>query len=112
VLDGFPRTLAQAEQAYERAKVSGQVADAVVYLDVPDDVARTRLAGRNTGRSDDSDGEVIDNRLEVFHRQTRPLLDYYRGRGILVTVDATRPPDEVSTAMLDGIAAVAARTVD
>src|SRR6476659_2638598 len=63
VLDGIPRTLAQAERAYELAQPAGLVADAVVYLDVPDDVARERLAGRaESGRNDDADAAVIERR--------------------------------------------------
>jgi adenylate kinase len=102
VLDGIPRTLAQAERAYELAKPAGLLADAVIYLDVPDAVARERLAGRAaTGRVDDADPAVIERRLQVFHADTRPLLDFYRERGILRTVDAVQPVDAVSTAILE-----------
>jgi adenylate kinase len=102
VLDGIPRTLAQAERAYALAKQAGLVADAVVYLDVPDDVARERLAARaETGRVDDADPAVIERRLQVFHADTRPLLDFYRERGILMTVDAVQPVGAVSEAILD-----------
>jgi adenylate kinase len=104
ILDGFPRSLSQAEQAYELAKPAGLTADAVVYFDVPDDVARERLASRATeGRVDDADPAVIAKRLEVFHRDTEPLLDFYRARGILVTIDATPPPDDVTAAMLGAL---------
>jgi adenylate kinase len=106
VLDGFPRTLAQAERAYALAAPAGVTADAVVYLAVPDDIARERLVARAAaGRADDSDPSVIDRRLTVFHEQTEPLLDFYRDRGILVTVDATPPPDEVTRSMLAAVAA-------
>jgi adenylate kinase len=102
VLDGIPRTLAQAERAYALAKPAGLLADAVVYLDVPDDVARERLAGRaETGRDDDADPAVIERRLQVFHADTGPLLDFYRGRGILRTVDAVQPVEAVSAAILE-----------
>ena len=104
VLDGFPRTLDQAERAYELATPAGVTADAVVYLAVPDDVARARLLGRDEGRADDADPEVIERRLRVFHEQTEPLLDFYRGRGILVTVDAVPPPEQVTAAMLAALA--------
>ena len=100
VLDGFPRTLEQAERAYELATPAGVTADAVVYLAVPDDVARERLLQRDEGRADDADPDVIERRLRVFHDETEPLLDFYRGRGILVTVDAVPPPDQVTEAML------------
>lgn len=104
VLDGFPRSLSQAEQAYERAQPAGVTADAVVYLDVPDVIARERIVARAVGgRIDDSSSAVIENRLRVFHEQTQPLLDFYRDRGILVPIDATPPAGEVTTAMLDAV---------
>ena len=106
VLDGIPRTLAQAERAYALAEPAGLVADAVIYLDVPDDVARERLAGRaGTGRADDADPAVIERRLQVFHADTRPLLDFYRERGILVEVDAVQEVGAVSTTILDMLTA-------
>ena len=108
VLDGFPRTLAQAERAYELAGPADVTADAVVYLAVPDDVVRERLAARAVdGRTDDADPKVIERRLRVFHDETGPLLDFYRNRGILVTVDATPPPDEVTAAMLEAVTSLA-----
>jgi adenylate kinase len=104
VLDGFPRTLAQAERAYELAGPADVTADAVVYLAVRDDVVRERLAARAAGgRIDDADADVVERRLQVFHDETGPLLDFYRDRGILVTVDAARAPDEVTAAMLEGV---------
>ena len=97
ILDGFPRTRAQAERAFELAGPAGATADTVVYLDVPDDVARARLTAReDASRTDDGDPAVIERRLALFHDQTRPLLAYYDERGILVTVDADRPPDAVT----------------
>jgi adenylate kinase len=103
VLDGFPRTLAQAERAYDLAGPDVQ-ADAVVYLAVPDNVVRERLAARAAaGRIDDADPKVIERRLQVFHDQTGPLLEFYRNRGILVPVDAVQPPDEVTAAMLEAV---------
>ena len=105
VLDGIPRTLAQAERAYALAKPVGLLADAVVYLDVPDAVARERLAARaETGRVDDADHGVIERRLEVFHDDTGPLLAFYRDRGILRTIDAVQPVEAVSKAILEALA--------
>jgi len=100
VLDGFPRTLAQAERAYALAQPAGLVADAVLYLEVPDDVARERLAGRaETGRADDADPTVIERRLQIFHADTSPLLSFYRERGILITIDAVQSVGAVSNAI-------------
>jgi adenylate kinase len=73
---------------------------------VPDDVARERLAGRTPeGRADDRDPETIERRLRRFHADTEPLVDYYRDRGLLVTVDATPPPHAVTRAIVVALAA-------
>jgi adenylate kinase len=104
VLDGIPRTLSQAQRAYALAGPAGLVADAVIYLDVPDEVARARLAGRaGTNRADDADPTVIERRLQVFHADTRPLLDFYRERGILVPIDGVQRAAAVSAAILDAL---------
>jgi adenylate kinase len=97
LLDGFPRTLAQAERAFEAATQGNMAAEAVLFLDVPDDIAIERLVERSStsGRVDDASTDVIRHRLEVFHEQTYPLLDFYRSNDRLVTVDAGKPPDEV-----------------
>jgi adenylate kinase len=97
VLDGFPRTLPQAKAAFEMAvsasaKVTAQV---VLYLDAPPEVLMERLTGRAEGRADDS-AQVARHRLDVYAKNTEPLLDFYSERGIVVRVDATPPIDEVS----------------
>jgi adenylate kinase len=102
VLDGFPRTLAQAERL-------GEV-DVVLHLALSDDVARQRLAARDEGRADDADPEVIEHRLRVYHDQTAPLLDHYGRHGVLVTVDADRAPAEVALELDAALDAVADRT--
>lgn len=105
LLDGFPRTLAQAEAAYAGATRANVAAHAVLYLAVPDDVAAERLRERSatSGRIDDASDEVIRHRLEVFHRETMPLLDFYRENGRLLTIDATPPPDEVAAAIITAV---------
>ncbi len=105
LLDGFPRTLAQAERAYEGASRANVTAHAVLYLEVPDTVAEERLLERSTtsGRVDDASIGVIRHRLEVFHHQTMPLLDFYRDRGVLVTVDASPPPDDVARTIITAV---------
>ncbi len=103
VLDGFPRNRQQAEAAYA---MTGQdedlTLDAVVHLAVARDELRRRMLARASAeaRSDDQ-AAVIDHRLEVYDRQTEPLLDYYRDRGLLVTVDGERPIDEVTEHLFD-----------
>lgn len=101
ILDGFPRTRAQAERAHELAVERGVDAEAAVYLALDDTVARARLAGRAAGgRVDDADSAVIEHRLQVFHDNMRPILDFYEERGILVTVDAEQTVDAVTEQIL------------
>jgi len=67
-------------------------------------VARQRLVRRAVeGRPDDADPEVIERRLRVFHEQTEPLLDFYRDRDILRTIDAAQDPDEVTKAIFAAV---------
>jgi adenylate kinase len=95
VLDGFPRTLTQAQASAEIARDTGASAQAVVYLDAPADVLIERLAGRGENRADDA-ATVQRHRLEVYAQHTKPLIDYYTDRGILIKIDATPPVDVVS----------------
>ncbi|HEY8526972.1 MAG TPA: adenylate kinase [Acidimicrobiales bacterium] len=103
VLDGFPRTRAQARAAEDLLARTGGL-DAAVHLELPDDVVRRRLAGRaaQEDRSDD-DAAVVEHRLRIYHAETEPLLDYYRRRGVLVAVDATPPPDEVTASVVAAV---------
>jgi adenylate kinase len=97
VLDGYPRSLTQAEEAYRMAQqLSGVELQAVIHLEVGPVELRRRLLARTAadGRSDDT-GAIIEHRLEVYDRQTRPLLEFYRGRGILLDIDGEKPLDEV-----------------
>jgi adenylate kinase len=101
ILDGFPRTRAQAERAHDLANERGIGADAAVYLALDDEVARRRLGERaGHGRIDDANAEVIEHRLQVFHENMLPILDFYDRLGILVTVDASRPVEQVTDAIL------------
>jgi adenylate kinase len=101
ILDGFPRTLPQATAAAALGARLGVTLQAVVSLYAPEAVLTQRLLGRAThgGRSDDTSA-VIRHRLEVFATTTSPLIAYYRDRGILVAVDADRPPEAVTTEIL------------
>lgn len=97
VLDGFPRTLAQAE-ALDRVLVEIDRGELSVVLDfqIPDEVAVQRLLGRAgvEGRSDDT-LHLIQHRLDVYHEKSEPLVEYYRARGILVGIHADRTVEEV-----------------
>jgi adenylate kinase len=93
LLDGFPRTVPQAEQAFDVARRLDFALDAAIYLKVPDEVLAERMRGR--GRPDDTP-EVIRHRLEVFAQTTSPLIDYYRNRGVLLEIDGNQPPDAIT----------------
>jgi adenylate kinase len=100
VLDGFPRTRAQAEAAFEWGSARDRTFDAVVFLKVPDDEIVRRLLLR--GRPDDTE-ETIRHRLAVYETNTKPLLDFYRSRRILLDVDGTGDVDEVTERILGAL---------
>ncbi|HEY5661624.1 MAG TPA: adenylate kinase [Gaiellaceae bacterium] len=96
VLDGFPRTSVQAEALDEMFGEIGRSFSVVFALQIPDDVAIERLLRRAQieGRADDT-LEAIQRRLETYHRETSPLVEYYRVRGNLVPVHGDRSENEV-----------------
>jgi adenylate kinase len=98
ILDGFPRTVEQAQIAYAVAKDLGVEAQVAVHLDVARDELVRRLLAR--GRGSDDTEDVIEHRLEVYMEHTVPMLDYYESREELVRVDGGRTPDEVSWALV------------
>jgi len=123
ILDGFPRTIAQAESLDQELAVQGQGINVVPYISVPDDVVVERLSGRrlcrvcgesyhlrfNPPRQPgvcDLDGgelyqryddqpETVRNRLRVYWEQTSPLIDYYRERGVLVEINGNQSIEAV-----------------
>ena len=106
VLDGFPRTMPQALRAAQIAVELGISSDAVIYLTAPEEELVARLLERAEvdGRPDDT-LEVIRHRLTVYATETAPLVDYYRGRGILLDVSTDRPEADVRADLRDGLAA-------
>src|SRR5256886_4889014 len=96
ILDGFPRTTVQAEALDEMFADIGRSFSVVFALQIPDEVAFERLRKRAEleGRADDTD-EAIQRRLENYHRETEPLIEYYRTRGNVVSVRADRSENEV-----------------
>lgn len=123
VLDGFPRTIPQAEALTKAMEERGLSMDAAVDVEVPDENIIGRMAGRrfcpkcgatyhltalppkkegvcdNDGENliirDDDKEETVKNRLSVYHKETQPLIDYYKKAQILKTVDGTKTADEV-----------------
>ncbi|HJC88639.1 MAG TPA: adenylate kinase [Candidatus Eisenbergiella intestinigallinarum] len=127
VLDGFPRTIPQAEVLDEKLSELGEKVDYAINVDVPDENIVNRMSGRraclNCGATyhivsippkkegicdvcasalvlrDDDRPETVQNRLKVYHEQTQPLIDFYEKKGVLRSVDGTLPMEEVFTAI-------------
>lgn len=104
ILDGFPRTIAQAEALEEFLKKRGTDVHAVVGLEVPDDELTDRLLKRalESGRSDDNP-ETIKKRLDVYHTQTTPLRDHYIGKEKYIPINGTGNVDEIFKAIKQGL---------
>jgi len=101
VLDGIPRNMQQAREAYQIARELGMIADVALHLDAGDAEVTRRLLARAAleHRSDDT-ADVIAQRLVLYHQLTAPIIGWYRDRGILVSVDAMRPAQEVGRDIL------------
>jgi adenylate kinase len=125
LLDGFPRTIGQAEMLEGALDKRGRSLTAALLIDAPDEEVVRRLSGRRTCvknghvyhvefdppkregvcdqdgsrlvQRDDDKPETIRKRLEVYHEQTEPLIDWYEERGLLRRFDGTRAPDEVNS---------------
>ena len=123
LLDGFPRTIGQAEMLEKTLEGRSRELSGVLLIDAPDDEVVRRLSGRRTCakgghvyhlefdppkhegvcdqdgsrliQRDDDKAETVRKRLSVYHDQTEPLIKWYEDRGLLRRFDGTRPPDEV-----------------
>lgn len=98
ILDGFPRTLPQVSAL--DALIGEQGLDRVVLFEVDEDELAQRMLAR--GRADDTE-ETIRNRFAIYHEQTQPLVDLYRGRGVVVRVDGMGDMDEVTERVLAAV---------
>jgi adenylate kinase len=96
LLDGYPRTLPQAETLAGILRDAGTELDAVLLVEVPEDELVRRALLR--GRADDLEN-VIRERLRVYREKTEPLIGYYRERGLLREIDGNRPVEDVSAQM-------------
>ena len=101
VLDGIPRNIAQAGALYLIGRELGMTADVALHLQADDDELMRRLLARAAleHRTDDTE-EVIARRLALYHEVTHPIVDWYGERGILVSVDAMRPAEQVGREIL------------
>jgi adenylate kinase len=101
LLDGYPRSVEQAEGVRRAAEQAGIGPDAVLYLDVPRDELVRRIMARAEveGRADDNP-ETVRARLAVFDAATAPLIDHYRERGLLHVINADQDPDAVTAEIL------------
>jgi adenylate kinase len=128
LLDGFPRTLPQARSLDEALAKAGGKIDAAISLEVPDGVLEERICGRSSCpscgavyhdkfippakaglcdkdrtalvRRRDDTAEVVRQRLAAYHRETEPLVDYYRGRGVLSELNGAQPIEKVEEQLL------------
>jgi adenylate kinase len=98
VLDGFPRTVEQAQASFPTARALGVEVQAAVHLDVAREELVRRLLSRHRGLDDTE--AVIEHRLQVYLDKTVPLLGYYAGREWMFTVDGAQPPDAVHAEIL------------
>ncbi|MFB7498400.1 adenylate kinase [Streptomyces sp. NPDC056161] len=132
LLDGFPRNVSQAGALDELLENEGVKLDAVLDLEVPEDEVVKRIAGRRTCRNksehvfhvtysppkqegvcdicggelyqrDDDSEETVRTRLEVYHTQTEPIIDYYKTQGLVVTISALGPVDVITQRALEAL---------
>ena len=111
ILDGFPRTLPQAAALDRELATRGAKLDVVLELKVDEDALLKRIRGRaeeaamkgESVRSDDNP-DAFKTRLDVYRRQTAPVSEYYRSRGLLKTVDGLQPVDVVTANMMNALA--------
>ena len=113
ILDGFPRTVAQAEALDQELAARGIKLDAVLDLEVDEDALLDRIRGRAEEAASrgepvrrDDNPEVFKTRLEVYREQTAPVTEYYRSRGLLNIVDGLQPIDAVTEQLAAALAAL------
>ncbi|MFN0015480.1 MAG: adenylate kinase [Saprospiraceae bacterium] len=110
IFDGFPRTITQAEALDHLMAEEGTAIHALIALQVPDDeiIQRIKIRGATSGRSDDSDETVIQNRITVYKKETTPVYDYYALRSKSHSVNGLGTVDEILTRLCQVIESVKA----
>ncbi|MFF1568777.1 adenylate kinase [Streptomyces sp. NPDC058293] len=132
LLDGFPRNVSQAQALDDLLQTEGIKLDAVLDLEVPEEEVIKRIAGRRICRKDsshvfhvsysppktegvcdicggelyqrdDDSEETVRKRLEVYHTQTEPIIDYYQAQGLVVTISSQGPVDEITQRVLEAL---------
>lgn len=97
LLDGFPRTIAQAEALDKMLAASGEEVTSVISIMIPDEMIKERIRHRAAieGRADDASDETVNNRIRTYHEKTEPLVDFYRKAGKYAEIDGTGTIEEV-----------------
>lgn len=103
ILDGFPRTVLQAELFDEHLDSIGQRMDAFLALEVPEKELVSRILSRGDGRADDTP-EKIKVRLEVYEKETAPVMNYYKGKGLFESIDGQGSVEEINARLLKALA--------
>jgi adenylate kinase len=94
ILDGFPRTVPQAEAFDALLSKNDEELDAFIELTVPEEELIKRILSRGEGRTDDTEDKV-KNRLSVYHNETKPVLDHYQKQDLVVRIDGMGTIDEI-----------------
>ncbi|MBQ9710907.1 MAG: nucleoside monophosphate kinase, partial [Bacteroidales bacterium] len=101
LLDGFPRTIAQAEALDRILALGDEEVTSVVSIMIPDEMIKERIRHRAAieGRADDASEETINNRIKTYHDKTEPLIDFYRKAGKYAEINGTGSIEEVRDAI-------------
>lgn len=102
ILDGFPRTVPQAEAFDEILESKGKELDAFLQLEVPEEELVNRILSRGEGRSDDTP-EKVKNRLDVYYNETQPVLDYYQSQDVVKNIDGVGSIEEIFGRIKDAL---------
>ena len=105
LLDGFPRTIAQAEALDSMLAASGEAVTSVISIMIPDEIIKERIRHRASieGRADDAIDETVNNRIKTYHEKTEPLVEFYKKAGKYVDIDGTGTIEDVRKAIFEAM---------